>query len=175
MLCPLCGTPGRRRFAAHGIPILDCPACRHRFAGLAPPPSHIDTVYADAYFHGGGAGYPDYLADANLHRQHGRRYGKLLSRFQRPGRILDVGAAAGFILQGMTDTGWTGAGIEPNVSMAAFGRDRLGLPSRRARWTLANPRSRSMQFHSSKCWPTSRTRWQRSAAPTPSRNRVASG
>ena len=62
MRCPLCGTPGRRRFAAHGIPILDCPACRHRFAGLVPPPTHIDTVYADAYFNGGGAGYPDYLA-----------------------------------------------------------------------------------------------------------------
>ena len=130
MLCPLCETPGRRRFLANDIPVLDCPACRHRFAGLLPTPSHIDTVYADAYFHGGGAGYPDYLADANLHRQHGRRYGKLLARYHRPGRILDVGAAAGFILQGLTDYGWVGVGLEPNASMAAFGRDRLGLPIR---------------------------------------------
>jgi len=95
---------------------------------LVPPPTHIDTVYADAYFHGGGAGYPDYPADAELLRQHGRRYGELLTRFYRPGRILDVGAAAGFILQGLTDTGWTGAGLEPNAAMAAFGRDRLELP-----------------------------------------------
>ena len=128
MDCPLCGTPGRQRFSAHDIPVLDCPACRHRYAGWVPTPSHIETVYADAYFHGGGAGYPNYLADANLHRQHGRSYGELLARYQRPGRILDVGAAAGFILQGMSDCGRMGVGLEPNAAMAAFGRDRLGLP-----------------------------------------------
>jgi len=65
------------RFAAHGIPIRDCPECGHRFAGLLPHESHIESVYADEYFHGGGAGYPDYLGDGGLLRQHGRRSGKL--------------------------------------------------------------------------------------------------
>ncbi len=124
--CPLCGAAGRPRFTTHGILILDCPSCQHRFAGWRPPAAHVETVYGDAYFRGGGAGYPDYLADGTLLWRHGRRYGKLLARFHRPGRVLDVGAAAGFVLQGMTDAGWTGEGIEPNAGMAEFGRSRLG-------------------------------------------------
>ncbi len=126
--CPLCAARGRQRFVAHGIPILDCPACRHRFAALLAHAAHVESIYGDGYFHGGGAGYPDYLAEGELLRSAGRRYGKLLARFHRPGRVLDVGAAAGFVLQGLADRGWTGTGIEPNAAMAGFGRDRLNLP-----------------------------------------------
>ncbi len=125
--CPLCGAAGRVRFAVHSIPILDCPVCGHRFAGLLPTESHIDSIYSDDYFHGGGAGYPDYIGEGELLRQHGRRYGKLLARFHPPGRVLDVGAAAGFLMAGTADAGWASEGIEPNDAMAAFGRRELGL------------------------------------------------
>lgn len=128
--CPLCEGIGCLRLVADGIPILDCPVCHHRFAGCLTEGTHVDVVYGDEYFHGGGAGYPDYLADASLMRKHGQRYGKLLSRFHRPGRLLDIGAAAGFVLEGMTDTGWSGEGIEPNAKMAEYGRNQLGLSIR---------------------------------------------
>jgi SAM-dependent methyltransferase len=52
----------------------------------------------------------------------GRRYAKLISPYRLPGRLLDVGAAAGFILQGFIDSGWQGQGIEPNDTMAKLGR-----------------------------------------------------
>ncbi len=114
-------------FAAHGHGIHACATCGHRFAALAPAPTHVESVYGDDYFNGGGAGYPDYLADAELRRAQGRRYGRMLSRRLPAGRLLDVGCAAGFILQGLQDEGWQGVGIEPNASMAAHGRERLGL------------------------------------------------
>ena len=60
-------------------------------------------------------------------RAHGRRYGELLKRFAPAGELLDVGAAAGFILQGLSDAGWRGAGLEPNDRMAAFAREQSGL------------------------------------------------
>lgn len=41
--------------------------------------------------------------------------------------MLDVGAAAGFLLKGFEDRGWTGRGIEPNARMAAYARTELGL------------------------------------------------
>jgi SAM-dependent methyltransferase len=44
----------------------------------------------------------------------------------------DVGCAAGFILQGMCDTGWQGEGIEPNATMAEHARQHLGLSIRNA-------------------------------------------
>jgi SAM-dependent methyltransferase len=125
--CPVCGSPTRRMFVAHGHDIRGCANCHHQFAALAPAPTHVESVYGDEYFNGGGAGYPDYLADADMRREQGRRYGRLLSRHLPQGQLLDVGCAAGFILQGLQDEGWRGMGVEPNPSMAAHGRDRLGL------------------------------------------------
>ncbi|HPU50475.1 MAG TPA: class I SAM-dependent methyltransferase [Burkholderiaceae bacterium] len=125
--CPVCGSAARRMFIAHGHGIHTCGGCSHQFAALAPAASHVEAVYGDDYFNGGGAGYPDYLGDAALRRAQGRRYGRLLGRHIGKGTLLDVGCAAGFILQGLQDEGWTGMGVEPNPSMAAYGRERLGL------------------------------------------------
>jgi SAM-dependent methyltransferase len=87
----------------------------------------VERIYDDSYFTGGGAGYSDYIRHARLIRAHGRRYGRLLNSFMSPGTILDVGAAAGFVLQGFGDEGWTGDGIEPNSSMLRYARDQEGL------------------------------------------------
>jgi SAM-dependent methyltransferase len=84
----------------------------------------VARVYGDDYFRGGGAGYPDYLAEERLLVEHGRRYGRLLARHTVPGVVLDVGAAAGFILQGLVESGWQGMGVEPNAAMAAHARSR---------------------------------------------------
>lgn len=45
-----------------------------------------------------------------------------------PGTVLDVGAAGGFVLQGLFDCGWRGRGLEPNAWMASHARDTLGIP-----------------------------------------------
>ena len=87
----------------------------------------MSRVYGDDYFRGGAAGYCDYLGDETILRERGRWYGRLLSRHMGPGRVLDVGAAAGFWLAGMADLGWAGRGIEPNDRMSAHARERLGL------------------------------------------------
>jgi SAM-dependent methyltransferase len=44
--------------------------------------------------------------------------------------MLDVGAAAGFILKGFQEGGWNGVGIEPNLRMAEYARTQLGLQVR---------------------------------------------
>ncbi len=128
--CPLCQGHAVRLFHKHHHWILSCAACGHRFALLTvlDQPSHIQRVYGDQYFFGGGAGYPNYLEEGNILRSHGRRYGRLLRRYAPYGTLLDVGCAAGFILHGLCDTGWRGEGIEPNARMAQYAREQLGLP-----------------------------------------------
>ena len=42
-------------------------------------------------------------------------------------RLLCVGAAAGFVMNGFIQTGWKGKGIEPNDTMAKIGREKLQL------------------------------------------------
>lgn len=124
-VCPICESATVRVFVKDGYWIRACVNCRHRCAEIPLAVDHVARVYDDTYFHGGGAGYPDYLCEAPLLRERGRRYGRLLSRYMKPGRMLDVGAAAGFVLEGLMECGWRGVAIEPNAHMAALLRERL--------------------------------------------------
>lgn len=114
-----------------GYPVCDCLRCGHRYAGQRTRKDHVAAVYGDAYFSGGGAGYPDYLGEAELLIRHGERCARIVAPHAHgPGRVLDVGAAAGFILKGFANEGWEGVGVEPNAAMAAHGREVLGLDVR---------------------------------------------
>jgi len=128
--CPLCGGMSSFAFEKHNIRICDCLDCRHRFADYTPLPSHVADVYGDDYFLGGGAGYPDYFAEADLIRKRGQRYGRLLKKYLPPARVLDIGAAAGYFMQGLADEGWEVEGLEPNATMARITRERLSFPVR---------------------------------------------
>ena len=127
IVCPICQQQASRLFQKYGYWICRCKTCGHRFAETLSSADHVSRVYQDDYFKGGSAGYPDYLSEAQTLVEHGRQYGALLHQFTRPGKILDVGSAAGFILQGFQETGWSGVGVEPNFAMSQYGRTQLGL------------------------------------------------
>lgn len=128
MLCPLCSSDARIVFEAKGFPVRDCSGCAHRFAEVSTGEDYAEKIYDDAYFNGGGAGYDDYLADGEMLRARGRDYARILAKYtEAAGSMLDVGAAAGFILQGFVDENWRGRGIEPNASMAKYARETFGL------------------------------------------------
>ena len=131
MNCPLCQSGSRPAFETKGYRILDCSECGHRFADIEPDESHLAEVYDDSYFQGGGAGYSDYSIEADLLRRRGAMYARKIAKLEKDrGRVLDVGAAAGYVLQGFIDEGWEGVGLEPNTAMAEEGRQRLGLDIR---------------------------------------------
>src|SRR3990172_3299595 len=113
-MCPICGGESRRLFQKHGYWIRECEACGHQFTEIEQREGHVDRIYGDHYFSGNPAGYPDYLAERELLVAHGRSYARLLRRYMKPGTVLDVGAAAGFILEGFEEWDWVCRGIEPN-------------------------------------------------------------
>lgn len=127
MNCPLCQSSSKTIFEAKGFSVRDCDDCRHRFAEVPADANHAAQIYDDAYFTGGGAGYADYVADGAMLRARGDFYAKIVSKYAAPGALLDVGAAAGFILKGFVENGWCGTGIEPNARMAKFGGEHLDL------------------------------------------------
>lgn len=114
-------------FQKRGYPILECEQCGHRFIKIADQEGHVSTVYSDDYFFKGKDGYPNYLNKEHLLYKQGLRYARLISEFTKPGKVLDIGSAAGFILKGFSDSGWICQGIEPNETMAAYGRKYLNL------------------------------------------------
>lgn len=111
--------------------MLDCVKCSHRFAEISADEKHVAKVYDDSYFNGGGAGYSDYSAESEMLVERGKMYSEKLKKLLvETGKILDVGAAAGFILQGFIDEGWSGIGLEPNAEIAKIGRDEFNLDIR---------------------------------------------
>lgn len=128
MRCPVCDySQTARLFFKNNYWINECHRCHHQFAAIAASLDLVEQVYRDSYFQNGGAGYPDYVGEKDILINHGRRYARLLTKYIEPGELLDVGAAAGFILKGFSDSGWSGMGIEPNATMVAYGRNNLGL------------------------------------------------
>jgi len=126
--CPICGSDTRFTVGLRGYRIMECATCTHRFADYHADSGHVGRVYNDTYFTDGGAGYQDYtLSRAELFAQ-GRFYGRLLARYSQLGDLLDVGAAAGFVLDGMRSVGWTPHGLEPNERMAHYAAGHLNLP-----------------------------------------------
>lgn len=134
--CNLCGarvTSGERVWKKDGHEILRCPSCGLLFRGDLPVPEELSRIYGNAYFRApvedlGGQGYADYLADEPEHRRNARSRLRLLSRYTSPGRLLDVGCAAGFLLDEARHAGWLIAGVDISAPMTTWARDRLRLP-----------------------------------------------
>ncbi len=110
-----------------GHPIKQCNKCGHRFTKIENAENHLNEVYSDAYFFEGKDGYPNYLEEKDLLFKSGTNYARILSKYMKPGEVLDVGCAAGFILKGLETAGWHCHGVEPNDKMAAYGRNELKL------------------------------------------------
>ena len=125
--CPFCSTSLRDVFNVRVHSVRECVECDYRRCDSNQiSEQHLAEHYDDKYFFGGGAGYQDYLSEQQLLTQHGRRYGELLNKYTSAGDLLDVGAAAGFLMQGLNEAGWKSHGIEPNLAMCEFARQEFG-------------------------------------------------
>ncbi len=91
--CPSCLGTMTFAFEKNGYSIFCCDTCGNGAVDGEFGASHVKDNYDDKYFFGGGAGYPDYLSEAGLLRDQGMRYGQLLCKYAKPGRLLDVGSA----------------------------------------------------------------------------------
>jgi len=117
-------------FRKNGYPIIDCSKCLRRFSIIRDVNTHLSQVYSDDYFFEGKDGYPNYLEEKEILFNYGINYAHKVAKYTKPGRVLDVGCAAGFILKGFESLGWKGSGIEPNETMAKYGRNELNLDIR---------------------------------------------
>lgn len=59
----------------------------------------------------------------------GVEYASLLAEHTKPGRVLDVGSAAGFLLRGLINAGWHGIGVEPNLQLSTYAQNVLHVES----------------------------------------------
>jgi SAM-dependent methyltransferase len=115
-------------FEKNGYYIMECKKCSHRFLDIPNVEDHLEKVYSDDYFFGGkDTGYPNYLDQKDIILNYGIKYAKIVAEHTKPGKVLDIGCAAGFILKGFEQGGWNCTGIEPNETMVCYGRKELNL------------------------------------------------
>jgi hypothetical protein len=117
-----------------GFQLVSCASCGLLMRESLPDPDDLDEIYAPDYFKLDAAhpvdGYVDYLGDADRHRETARRRLALLARFRKPGRLLDVGAAAGFFVDEAIRMGWDAEGVDVAKHLVEWGRRELGVPLR---------------------------------------------
>jgi len=132
--CPFCSSSeSQTQFSKNDIPILKCDDCGHRYCHNSTEGSErIADQFDDGYFFGGKSCYEDYsVMQPDLQRK-GAYYSKILKRNllnngQQNPKILDIGCAAGYLLEGFANQGWGTTGLEANKTMAQYGRQVLGL------------------------------------------------
>lgn len=101
-----------------------CGECGHFFADPCPTPAFIGSLY-------GALEDPLYEDEAAGRAMNFRRVLARLERFRpEKGRLFDVGAATGILMNLARERGWEVDGVEPSAWAVAFARDRYGLAVR---------------------------------------------
>jgi 2-polyprenyl-3-methyl-5-hydroxy-6-metoxy-1,4-benzoquinol methylase len=130
--CGLCGSDRKQlRFRQDPYSVVTCKTCDLTYVTpRLSPQDLIEKVYDEGYWVSDAArerGYSDYCGDEELYLRTFQRRTKLLDRFfGLPGRVLDVGCAAGYFLRVMRDAGWDAWGVEPSASIHSAAAESLG-------------------------------------------------
>jgi SAM-dependent methyltransferase len=106
--CPLCAAVEFEPRVAHeGFRMVECRACGLWYLNPMPTRAALAALYGDAYYASDdacGAGYADYDAMADDHRDTFRRRLDLVARHVGQGRLLDVGAGYGYLADAAAPT-----------------------------------------------------------------------
>lgn len=130
--CGLCGSSSRStKFTDGPFSVVTCQDCGLVYVTpRLSDASLINEVYDEGYWSSSSAkdrGYTDYRADQRLYlRTYRRRLSVLERHFERPGRVLDVGCAAGYFLSVMQGEGWDVTGLEPSDAIRPLTGELIG-------------------------------------------------
>ena len=130
MTCPACDSdrPRTVHLVLDDATLGRCPDCR--LVHLEPMPTREEALklYDAHYFKDPEHGYVDYVADETVYRKEFRRRLRTLSRLGARGALLDVGCAAGWLLDEARAQGFDPAGLEPSPDVAREAHERTGAP-----------------------------------------------
>jgi len=130
--CALCGSErNKTRFEEPPYRVVECQECGLVYVTPRRDAPDLRAMYLEDYWCSPAAkdfGYTNYLRDAELYRRtYRRRFAAIRRHFPRPGRVLDVGCAAGYFLSIAKENGWECTGVEVSQRMAEFARERYAL------------------------------------------------
>jgi 2-polyprenyl-3-methyl-5-hydroxy-6-metoxy-1,4-benzoquinol methylase len=131
--CLFCGVSDERlRFRDGAFRVVECARCGLVYVNPRLPPERLHEMYQEEYWSSDRAkefGYTQYLHEGPLYLRTYALRSRVIARHKpQPGRVLDVGCAAGFFLAVMAERGWQTTGIEISAPMVRYAQDTLKLP-----------------------------------------------
>ncbi len=129
--CNLCGSEQRHPYCPeNGLRLVQCEDCGLVYVNPRPDPHELYALYGETYFRNeqsGVVGYTNYLKDeANIRKTFAGRL-KRISRFIKPGKLLDVGCAAGFFLDEARKIGWQVQGLDVSSFAVRYAAEHFGV------------------------------------------------
>lgn len=112
-----------------------CAGCGLARVAALPSKKVLDDLYSEGYYAGrtDNMGYYDYAAEReSLSKGFGDRLRRLRRYSVRPGRLLDVGCAFGFLLAEAASMGWEPYGVDRSGFGIHWAEKNLGLKNLRA-------------------------------------------
>lgn len=130
--CNLCGGETRDEvFCEEPFHVVRCQDCGLVYVTPRLKPEVLPHVYDEGYWTSEGPknrGYADYRSQEPLYLKTFRKRFSLIERYKpEPGRLLDVGCAAGFFLKVASEKGWEVDGVELSAEIAAHAREDYGF------------------------------------------------
>lgn len=125
--CWACGAVAIEAADLHGTAFYECDSCGLAFQPRRDPA--LSGLYGQEYFATYQEGKP-YARDERERRLEAGVRLAFVRRFIQTGRLLEVGAAAGYFVAAAQSAGFDAYGIEPNAEMVEFARRELGVSVR---------------------------------------------
>jgi 2-polyprenyl-3-methyl-5-hydroxy-6-metoxy-1,4-benzoquinol methylase len=128
--CWACGASGLRPAELPEIPpSLRCGTCGMVRAAVTDPEA-VRALYGTSYYEVYGGVDASYDADPEARRYESQRRLRLVQRFVRSGRLLEVGSAMGYFLAEAERAGFEVTGIEPAEDLVRRASERFGVDVR---------------------------------------------
>ncbi|MDZ4770224.1 MAG: class I SAM-dependent methyltransferase [Chloroflexota bacterium] len=133
--CNACGSDARQPYCPeNGLGLAQCQRCGLVYVSPRPEAQELYALYGETYFHNdesGKVGYTNYIRDeANIRKTFAGRLRRLMRHIPTPGRLLDVGSAAGFFLSEAHEGGWQVTGLDVSSFTVEYTRARFGFETR---------------------------------------------
>ena len=130
--CALCGSGEFSTvFEEPPYSVRRCSSCELVWVSPRRTAEGLRDLYGEPYWRSDSpktVGYGDYRQDEELYlRTFRRRIKFVLGHVPAGGRVLDVGAAAGYFMKVAEEHGFTASGVELSAAIARHGAERWGL------------------------------------------------
>lgn len=131
MKCKVCGSSQRKRlYSISGFQVIRCLNCGLIYRYPQPGEEELAQLYNKNYFLSEDPlrwGYRNYVKMKKFIIKTFEYKLKIIERYKKRGRILDIGCATGFFLEIAKKKGWETHGVELSDYAASYGREKMGL------------------------------------------------